>query len=146
MGQWNVCLAQGLGPGLFSASTPSPLVVLPGPLQPCLFCSIATTAASAFFGHLGVDVGLGGHPLLVTSGRSGLATVLAGSATVRQQVLSLLSASFYPHLGTWSIQGLRSDPLAGSAGFQWQPFRKRRLAFLPWGLSQAGGGVGSKVL
>ena len=60
------CLGSSLGLPL------PPLIWFSAAWSPCSPASsqlhLATTAASAFFGHLGVDVGPGGHPLLVTSG------------------------------------------------------------------------------
>ena len=134
----NGMCAEGLVPGLFSCLLLPPLIWFSAAWSPCSPASshlhLATTAASAFFGHLGVDVGPGGHPLLVTSGRAGwqqswlaVPRCISGCFHFRQ----LLS---HPHSGTWSVRGLRSQSL-GVCGFRWQPFRKGRLAVLPWGLN-----------
>lgn len=98
MGQRNVC--PGLGAwALRLPPTPSPNLVLSYlvPLQPCLFLTpLSNYCCLCLLQALGCGCGAWWTPSLGDIWQGGLATVLAGSATVRQQVLSLLSASFLP--------------------------------------------------
>ena len=98
MGQWNVCWGLGAW-ALLLPPTPSPNLVLSClvPLQPCLFPSpLSNYCCLRLLWALGCGCGAWWTPSLGDIWQGRLATVLAGSATVHQRVLSLPSASFPP--------------------------------------------------